>query len=376
MNEKNYKIISVGEHSSKMPLSAIKKCIAAASAAMVFAAGVIFCGAAGTADIASADCGNTMEMNCETDYIPDEYGIPCEADKPAAAKTAGEFSERAAAAFKNALAFVNPDNTEIVSIETEAGCEEENTENAGCDEYNTAEAEINTYNYAAGGGGQEESGTSSVLDSETEANEDNYADEYTETDEDLSAGNSEEDMIDEIYGDDEAPEGSFVSYEEDIPEEMPAETENEDEDIPEDITMDDEEYPEEDIYGGGKSSHLKVPEWLALDEEGLPIEYMDVLKGKSCAYTAEPDALMSTGKEVFQGYVAVDPDLIPYGSELYIIAEDGEVYGYAIAADTGYSVREGHIIVDLFMNEYDDCIEWGAKQVSIYVLRYAEEDED
>ncbi len=116
-------------------------------------------------------------------------------------------------------------------------------------------------------------------------------------------------------------------------------------------------------------SKFDVPDWLKLDENGVPVEYSDAISGKSCAYTAEPDALMSTGKTVFQGYVAVDPDIIPYGSELYIIAEDGEVYGYAIAADTGYSVSVGDIIVDLFMDEYDDCIQWGAKNVTIYILK-------
>lgn len=135
--------------------------------------------------------------------------------------------------------------------------------------------------------------------------------------------------------------------------------------IPEDITLDDEDSaPEEDAV-----SLLDVPEWLSFDENGVPTEYVNVLTGNACAYTADPDALMSTGKAVFQGYVAVDPDIIPYGSELYIVAEDGEVYGYAIAADTGYSVRKGHIIVDLFMNEYDDCIQWGNKPVNVYVLK-------
>lgn len=115
-------------------------------------------------------------------------------------------------------------------------------------------------------------------------------------------------------------------------------------------------------------SLLEVPSWLELDENGIPKNYTGQFYGRSCAYTAKPDAKMSTGKEVFQGYVAVDPDVIPYGTELYIIADDGEVYGYAIAADTGYSVRAGKIIVDLFMNEYDDCIQWGSKNVTIYVL--------
>lgn len=116
-------------------------------------------------------------------------------------------------------------------------------------------------------------------------------------------------------------------------------------------------------------SAFDIPEWLMLDENGIPTEYVTTHYGRSCAYTADPGALMSTGKPVFQGYVAVDPNLIPYGSELYIVADDGEVYGYAIAADTGYSVRAGHIIVDLFMDEYDDCIQWGSKNVTIYVLK-------
>ena len=143
------------------------------------------------------------------------------------------------------------------------------------------------------------------------------------------------------------------------------EADEDESDIPEDITLDDEDTaPDEDAV-----SLLDVPEWLSFDENGVPTEYVNVLTGNACAYTASPDALMSTGKAVFQGYVAVDPDIIPYGSELYIVAEDGEVYGYAIAADTGYSVRKGHIIVDLFMNEYDDCIQWGNKPVNVYVLK-------
>lgn len=135
------------------------------------------------------------------------------------------------------------------------------------------------------------------------------------------------------------------------------------------------EKSDEGVYSPDYASKLTVPEWLELDENGLPEKYSKVLTGRSCAYTAEPDALMSTGKEVFQGYVAVDPNVIPYGTELYIVADDGEVYGYAIAADTGGTVRKGRIIVDLFMNEYDDCIQWGNRAVSVYVLDPDAEDE-
>lgn len=115
-------------------------------------------------------------------------------------------------------------------------------------------------------------------------------------------------------------------------------------------------------------SQFDVPENLILDENNVPLNYTQALHGKSCAYTAGEGALMSTGKAVQQGYVAVNPDIIPYGTKMYIVADDGEVYGYAIAADTGGSVGRNDILVDLFMWSYDECIQWGAKNVTIYIL--------
>lgn len=120
-------------------------------------------------------------------------------------------------------------------------------------------------------------------------------------------------------------------------------------------------------------SQFDVPETLILDENNVPLKYTQALHGKSCAYTASEGALMSTGKAVQQGYVAVNPDIIPYGTRMYIVADDGEVYGYAIAADTGGSVGRNDILVDLFMWSYDECIQWGAKNVTIYILDDEEE---
>ncbi|MDE6591811.1 MAG: G5 domain-containing protein [Oscillospiraceae bacterium] len=163
-------------------------------------------------------------------------------------------------------------------------------------------------------------------------------------------------------------------------------TKPEEPEVPEDIYEDPEpvvtEAPEKETVDGmavvegsegicldgSKPVSRFAPEGVKLDENGIPVNYKEIHRGESCAYTAEEGALMSTGKEVFQGYVAVDPDIIPYGSKLYIIADDGAVYGYAVAADTGYSVGEGHIIVDLFMASHDDCVQWGRRNVTIYVL--------
>lgn len=116
-------------------------------------------------------------------------------------------------------------------------------------------------------------------------------------------------------------------------------------------------------------SQLDVPDDLTLDENGVPTSYSQVLTGKSCAYSARPTAKTASGRQVKVGYVAVDPSIIPYGTELYIVSTDGKyVYGYAVAADTGTALLDGRILVDLFMESYEASCEWGAKQVNIYVL--------
>lgn len=108
---------------------------------------------------------------------------------------------------------------------------------------------------------------------------------------------------------------------------------------------------------------------VALDANGAPTSYSQVLTGSSCAYTAPAGALTSTGRTAAVGVVAVNPDIIPYGTELYITSSDGsKVYGYAVAADTGGAVMRGSIIVDLFMNTESDCYDWGRRDVNVYFL--------
>lgn len=109
-------------------------------------------------------------------------------------------------------------------------------------------------------------------------------------------------------------------------------------------------------------------------ENGIPTDYQTVLTGKSCAYTAPHGSGTASGRTLEIGTVAVDPAIIPYGSELYITSTDGSyVYGYAIAADTGDLTAHG-VLVDLYMGNSEDyywtSVEYGAKQVNIYVLSW------
>ncbi len=109
-------------------------------------------------------------------------------------------------------------------------------------------------------------------------------------------------------------------------------------------------------------------------ENGLPVNYQTVLTGKSVAYTAPLGSGTASGRKLEIGTVAVDPKIIPYGSELYIVSTDGSyVYGYAIAADTGNLTPNG-VLVDLFMGNSEDyymtSVNYGAKQVNIYILSW------
>ena len=107
-------------------------------------------------------------------------------------------------------------------------------------------------------------------------------------------------------------------------------------------------------------------------ENGLPVSYESVITGKSVGYTAPIGSGTASGRKLEIGTVAVDPNIIPYGSELYIVSTDGSyVYGYAIAADTGDLTQNG-VLVDLYMGNSEDyypvSVDYGAKQVNIYVL--------
>lgn len=97
------------------------------------------------------------------------------------------------------------------------------------------------------------------------------------------------------------------------------------------------------------------------------MSYSKVLTGSATAYTASSGALTSTGVPAYVGGVAVNPNVIPYGSKLYIEA-DGYTYGYATAVDTGGALMSGSALVDLYMSSYDECINFGRRNVKVYVL--------
>ena len=105
------------------------------------------------------------------------------------------------------------------------------------------------------------------------------------------------------------------------------------------------------------------------DANGNTVSYKKKLTGTSTAYYAAEGAITATGVPVYVGGVAVNPNVIPYNSKLYIVTSDGSrVYGYATAVDTGGALMSGSVLVDVFFETYGECISWGRRNVTVYVL--------
>lgn len=87
---------------------------------------------------------------------------------------------------------------------------------------------------------------------------------------------------------------------------------------------------------------------------------------QATAYTKSIEEGTSNGLTLLEtpvrrGVAAVDPELIPLGTELYI-----EGYGFARAEDIGGAIKGKHI--DLFMESKKEAFAWGRKEVKTWIL--------
>lgn len=124
------------------------------------------------------------------------------------------------------------------------------------------------------------------------------------------------------------------------------------------------EEPVARIIGIGTRESVNVIETTAGS-----LRYVDVLEMEATAYYPGPestgewsDGYTYTGLIAGRGVVAVDPEVIPLGTRLYIPG-----YGLAIAADIGGAIK-GHRI-DLGFPTYEEAIQYGRQHgVKVYIL--------
>ena len=122
----------------------------------------------------------------------------------------------------------------------------------------------------------------------------------------------------------------------------------------------------------------------AVDPEGMPIigdGYIILPTGEVLTYTKKDtvrataythtdagcDRITATGSVVHRGTVAVDPRFVPYGTRMFIVANDGSyVYGVAEAEDCGGAIKRDRM--DLYFPTYAECMAFGWRTCTVYFL--------
>ena len=105
--------------------------------------------------------------------------------------------------------------------------------------------------------------------------------------------------------------------------------------------------------------------------DGAPVEGVAEVytNQRSTGYSASATAKGASGRRLTYGTVAINPNIIPYGSLMYITSDDGTfVYGYAYAADTGTALMQGSAFIDLYYETYDESVDSAVIPVTVYVL--------
>ena len=128
------------------------------------------------------------------------------------------------------------------------------------------------------------------------------------------------------------------------------------------------------VNGKKAKTYKKVKEWIVEPHDnilhlgtsvtGETGEYIvtRTFIANCTAYTSRPGAGGALGLGVHRGTCAVDPRFIPYRSELWVTG-----YGYAFANDCGGAVKNN--VVDLYMNSRGECIRWGRRNMTAYILQ-------
>lgn len=102
-----------------------------------------------------------------------------------------------------------------------------------------------------------------------------------------------------------------------------------------------------------------------------PGRYKRALDIKATAYAPGPHDngqwgnLTHMGTQVRPGVIAVDPNVIPLGSRVYIEFADGNSM-YGVAEDTGGAIKGNRI--DIAMHSVDKAYDFGVQNVKVYVL--------
>lgn len=123
------------------------------------------------------------------------------------------------------------------------------------------------------------------------------------------------------------------------------------------------------ITEGVPCSRIEGYDDVEMGIDGLPVNYTSLMEGAICTAYSSSGGKGASGLGLYCGTVAVNPNVIPYGTRMYITSADGKfVYGFAIATDTGTAMMEGRVDIDLYFETNAECRQFGKRALNVYIL--------
>lgn len=107
---------------------------------------------------------------------------------------------------------------------------------------------------------------------------------------------------------------------------------------------------------------------VIMTSSGESYTYVDVMTCSATAYTCEGYVGHTySGTLARVGAIAVDPTVIPLGTKMYVVSNDGQyVYGYCVAEDIGGGIKGNKI--DLYFDTHAECWDFGVRMCTVYIL--------
>lgn len=103
---------------------------------------------------------------------------------------------------------------------------------------------------------------------------------------------------------------------------------------------------------------------------GEVLTYTRTDKFMATAYTKTDDGcdeITATGSQVHVGVVAVDPEVVAYGTRMFVITDDGQyIYGLCTAEDCGTGIDGKRL--DLYFETDPECWQFGYRSCTVYFL--------
>ena len=122
-----------------------------------------------------------------------------------------------------------------------------------------------------------------------------------------------------------------------------------------------------DVQGEGKPI---IGDGYIITADGQMLTYSETAQFKATAYSHLDEGcnmITATGTTVRTGTIAVDPKVIPYGTRMFIVSNDGKyVYGIGTAEDCGGGIKGMRL--DLYFDTRAKCFQFGVRQCTVYFL--------